>query len=135
MDTGQLVVNKVYSMSIHPERLYGTELTDVTFKGRVDASLVSVYGIIPSEEHRKVYSTLPDGTPNNANQYSWLVFEDLSGNRIVIGEPWIVDGSVAGGDDIDVWDITDIKGDSETPLRIQRALSSLGIYEYTLKKR
>lgn len=134
METSSLVNGSVYTLSIIPERLYGTELVDVTFLGRVDSSLVP-NGIIPSEEHRKVYATLPDGTPNDASQYPWLIFKDLSGNIISIGEPWVVANSVQGGDPVDVWDVTDIQGDSDTPLRIKRALSSLGIYQYNIKKR
>lgn len=135
MDTTELVTGSTYSLDLHPERLHGSSLTDVTFQGRVDASLVSVYGIVPEEEHRKVYSTLPDGVPDDAKQYSWLIFKTINGNLEIIGEPWVVANSVTGGDVEDVWDVLGVKGDSVTPQILRNALSAIGIYGYTIKKR
>lgn len=135
MNTTDLKVNTVYSLTLHPERITGRELNDVTFLARMDSTLVSAYGIIPDEEHKKVYASLPAGVPNSGSQYSWLVFRTLSGNLTVIGEPWVVANSVLGGDDVDVWDITDIKGSSVTPEHIRIGLSSMGIYEYNITKR
>lgn len=135
MDSANLVVGSVYSVEVYPERIYGKTLTDVTFLGRVDASIVSSMGVIPSVEHKKVYSTLPDGVPNAADQYSWLLFKSISGNTIIIGEPWIVANSITGGDEVDIWDVTGIKGNSNTPERISQVLSMIGIYEYNITKR
>lgn len=135
METTELVTGSTYNLDLHPERLYGSSLTDVKFMGRVEAALVSVYGIVPAEEHRKVYSTLPDGVPDDATQYSWLIFETVNGNLEIIGEPWVVANSVSGGDVEDVWDVEGIKGNTVTPQLIRQALSAIGIFGYTIKKR
>lgn len=132
MLTTDMVVGSVYTVDLYPERLHGKVLTDVTFMGRVDATLVGAYGVIPEEEHLKVYSSLPDGVPDNAYQYSWVLFKNLNGEVIPLGEPWVE--NVTGGDTVDIWEVSNIKGDSATPNLIQSALTSVGIYEFSIRK-
>lgn len=134
METTELVVGKVYSFTLYPERIYGTNIKDATFIGRVHADMVSAFGIVASEEHKLAYSSLPNGVPNDAYQYSWLAFTTVAGNRLIIGEPWVVAGSVLGGADVDIWSISGISGDSTTPAKIKSALNAIGIYDFTVSK-
>lgn len=128
--TTNLVTNSTYGVSLHPSVIYGKEIADLTFKVRTTADMVNLYGIIPEEEHRRVYSSLPDGVIDDAHSYDWLVFKTLNDEIIVLGEPWIK--AVTGGDAM-VQYLVKVVGNQETPTHIRAALSSIGIYEYSIE--
>lgn len=41
--------------------------------------------------HANIYSTLPEGTPENPEDYDYLIVETIDGERKAVGGPWIRD--------------------------------------------
>lgn len=128
MKLQNLDIDAVYSMSVYPRTIIGEKLSRVKFCGRVNARGVRFYGIVAQEYHDKVYSQLPEGTPDDPNQYGWLIFETTQGDTVVVGETWI-DADTIVKDSEETTFTFRVKGDNFTPQRVRHALTAIGIYD------
>ena len=129
-----LAVNDIVSLRLIPALIYGAEHTNLTFMGEISSEITNAYGVVAAEEHQKVYNQLPDGVPDDPKAYPWLVFKRLSGDFLVIGKPWIEEGSLTIEGETTVW-VVEIPGTYITSERIRSALNSIGEYNFTISQK
>lgn len=77
------------SFEVYPSTLLGNGFNDVVVEGEVSADVARMLGFDYISQHANVYPTLPEGTPANPTQYSYLVFRTVSGQQKIVGVPWI----------------------------------------------
>jgi hypothetical protein len=45
--------------------------------------------------HTSIYPTLPEGTPNDANDYLYFKLQQMNGEVVCIGQPWVREETLA----------------------------------------
>lgn len=111
---------------------FGTGLSG-TYKGEISAGVLKAFGFIPEEEHRKVFSALPDGTClDDAYSYPWLLFTSTTGKMIVYGKPWIDINSIVV-DSTSVRYTIEIVDTTDFPSIFKTMMTQVGRFEYSIK--
>lgn len=87
--TSDLKTGDICTFQIYPTAYIGTPFKDVTFLDRVSYHSVPLFNIDPQAEHVRAYPTLPPGSSNDPTTYNWLSFKTLSGEVVLLAEPWI----------------------------------------------
>ena len=64
--------------------------TNVKVLGIVGFEVASAFEDVAAI-HANIYSTLPEGTPEGAEDYDYLYVETIDGQRKAVGVPWIKD--------------------------------------------
>ena len=82
------VVNGKYSFEVFPVQILGNDFKNVTVLGIVHPSIAQNFLDIEAS-HIQVYPFLPDGTPDDARGYEYVMLRTLSGETTVLGLPWI----------------------------------------------
>lgn len=86
-------IGKVYTFTLHPTHVFDTSFKNVTLMGVLNYEMASKYiDIYPL--HAQVYSSLPNGTPNDPRSYSYILIKTSAGNTTVLGIPWINEGTI-----------------------------------------
>jgi len=62
--------------------------TNVTVKGIVSFDIASAWDDVASQ-HANIFSTLPVGTPENPEDYEYLLVRTVDGETLAVGVPWI----------------------------------------------
>lgn len=75
---------------------------------------------------RRIYPSLPAGTPDNPNAVNWLTFESMGGESITLAEEWI-DGDTVVVTDFINFNIAVTESSSEQMGRIRDLLSQEGV--------
>lgn len=88
-DIGKVVSFQLFSTGVLP-----LEYKHVKVSSIVDYRVASRMGLDASTLHYHMYPSLPKGTPNNYQQYNYLVFETPSGELECVGLPWIQPDSI-----------------------------------------
>lgn len=84
---------KVYTFSLYPSYVFDTDFKNITALGVVDYEIASKYAdLYPL--HAQVYSSLPNGTPNDPKAYDYLLLKTTAGNIMAIGIPWIKESTI-----------------------------------------
>lgn len=76
------------SFEVYPSGILKTSYTNVQIKAIVDADTAR-YWIDPPALHANVFPTLPQGTPNDYQAYSYLKIILPDGTPTAVGIPWI----------------------------------------------
>lgn len=84
INTGQIVTFKLFTKYI-PD-VY----KNVKVLGIMSFEIASQFTDV-SAIHANIISTLPEGTPKNAEDYQYLYVELIDGTRQCVGETWIAD--------------------------------------------
>jgi hypothetical protein len=82
------------SFNFYPANILGTGYTNAKVLAIIDMGTAIVLGFDPAAMHASVYSTLPQGVPNDPSQYSYLKLLLANGQTTVVGIPWIIDSSL-----------------------------------------
>lgn len=84
---------KVYNFNVYPSLLLGSD-----FSGSTVLSILHHSDAIRETDifaqHAQIYPFLPAGTPNDATGYDYVKLELPSGNKIILGIPWIDANSI-----------------------------------------
>jgi len=83
-----------YSFTVYPSYILGTDFKNVVVLGVVNYEIASKYADIYAL-HAQVYPTLPEDTPNNPESYDYLLIKTTTGNKTVVGLPWIKEETIA----------------------------------------
>lgn len=78
----------VVSFNTYAAAALGTDFSNVTIDGVFDWKTANIYDDVASL-HASVYSSLPQGTPNDYTKYDYVKFTLPSGKERVLGVPWI----------------------------------------------
>jgi hypothetical protein len=84
---------KKYSFDVYPQQVLGTGFKNITVQAVLDYQTALAFADIDAL-HQNVFKYLPDGTPNRPQDFDYILFITESGNRTVLGIPWIVDETV-----------------------------------------
>lgn len=83
-----LIPGNVISFDVYPRNYLGT-FSHVRVEGVLSYDAALRNGFDPVSLHVRVSPTLPDITPNNARDYSYVVVTDRNNKTALIGLPWI----------------------------------------------
>lgn len=78
-------VNKRFSF----ETYLKVQFHNMVFLSLLDAATLEELGQDPRAEHAQIYPSLPPGAPQSYRDYLYAKFENLQGQRIYMGIPWI----------------------------------------------
>ncbi|AQT28146.1 hypothetical protein pVa21_205 [Vibrio phage pVa-21] len=88
-DISGLKMGQVVSFKLHT-KLISDIFTNVKVLGIVGYDVATAFEDVAAV-HANIYSTLPEGTPENAEDYDYLYVETIDKQRKVVGVPWIKD--------------------------------------------
>lgn len=88
-DISGLKMGQVVSFKLHT-KLISDIFTNVKVLGIVGFEVASAFEDVVAI-HANIYSTLPEGTPEGAEDYDYLYVETIDGQRKAVGVPWIKD--------------------------------------------
>lgn len=75
---------------VYPTALYGFSFKNRKVVAVIDYQTAVLYGLDVEAAHAAVFPTLPENSaPNDHRKYNYLLLETQSGDREVIGIPWI----------------------------------------------
>ncbi len=113
-----------YSFDTYAPNILGATIRNLTLIAIVDYSIASNY-VTPNTLHVNIYPYLPKGTPNNPERYTYLLFENEHGEKIVLANTWIVENSIkestkniitivienaSSGDETDIRNLLSLRG-------------------------
>ena len=81
-------IGKIVSFNVYPAAILGTGFNFVKIKGILDARSAFQY-IDPPSLHANVYPTLPVGTPNRYDAYTYGKLDLPNGDETCVGMAWI----------------------------------------------
>lgn len=91
--TVALETRKVYNFNVFPSTLLGSDFTASTvlsILSPIDAlKEIDIYS-----KHSLYYPYLPAGVPNDPMSYDYVRIQLSSGNKIILGLPWIDQNSI-----------------------------------------
>lgn len=83
-------LNDQINFEVYPTAIYGFRFTNRKVVAVIDHRTAVLYGLDVESTHAAVYPTLPaNSTPDDYSKYSYLLLETTTGEREVIGIPWI----------------------------------------------
>lgn len=82
-----------YSFEVYPEQVIGDNFENVTVLGIIDRETAETITKITTK-HPLVYPYLPDGIPNNPDDYTYLKIRTQSGAVTVIATEWIRENTI-----------------------------------------
>ena len=125
------IVNGKYSFEVFPSAILGNDFKNVTVLGVVHPSIAQSFMDIEAT-HVQVYSYLPQGTPDNARGYDYVMLRTLSGEMTVLGLPWINEATIVNVESgtmvVELVDVT-----SQDIQRVSDALIANGFHKFNIK--
>jgi len=89
----KLTLGTTVTFDTYPAAIIGTTFEDVKILGFFDKGTANAY-IDADSMHANVFPTLPNGTPNDPDDYTFVKVQHPNGNFSVIGIPWIIESSI-----------------------------------------
>lgn len=83
-----LIPGNVISFDVYPSNYLGS-FSHVRVEGVLSYETAARNGFDPIALHVRVSPTLPDDSPANARDYSYVVVRDRNNNIAIVGLPWI----------------------------------------------
>ncbi len=90
----QMPVGAIVSFDLHPAQIIGASHKNAKVLAIVDGDTAQSLGYDVRALHAAVYPTLPQGTPNRYNAYSYALLLLGSKQKTVVGLPWIKENSL-----------------------------------------
>ena len=90
----KMKINDTVNFEVYPSALLGTGFKNCKVLAILDADTAKLFNIDPPALHISVYPTLPVGTPDRYDGYSYLKIRLANGNITCIGVPWIKESSI-----------------------------------------
>lgn len=84
----KMKIGDTVSFDVYPASIIGTKFKQCKVLAFLDAES-AVNWIDPAAMHINVYPTLPTGTPNRYNAYSYIKVRLANGVTTCVGDPWI----------------------------------------------
>lgn len=94
MQLQEIPIGTVISFEVYPSAQYGNNFQAVTLKATFDSSLARALGFDYIAANQQVYSSLPSGTPVDPTQYNYFQIQLASGEKQILGIPWIREGTL-----------------------------------------
>lgn len=88
-----LTFGNVLTFDVYPATIIGNRFIDVKVLGVFDKDTARMW-IDPDAMHVNVYPTLPDGVPDDPDQYQFVKLQHLNGKVSIIGVPWIREDTI-----------------------------------------
>jgi hypothetical protein len=131
MTTPVFKIRSVYNFDTLAPSILGSTYKGVTVLGQIDATLAATMEDVPAV-HAQVFSFLQgSGTPNNYKAYDYILIQTASGQKRVLGIPWIDANSIVEVTSRTI--VATITNVTATDLpRIQAALVQNGFNNVTL---
>ncbi len=126
-----LVINGKYNFEVFPSLLLGNNFKNVTILGIIHPSIAQNFLDLEAI-HAQVYAYLPEGTPDNARGYDYVMIKSLSGDTTVLGMPWINQETIVNVESgtmiVEILNVT-----SQDIQRVSDALAANGFAQYKIK--
>ncbi len=90
----QLTIGSTVSFDVYPAAIIGSSFDDVKVLAILDMDTASFW-IDPLALHINVKPSLPDGVPDDPQDYQYLKLKHPNGNVEVIGVPWIREDTIS----------------------------------------
>ena len=119
----------VISFDVYPGAIIGSTFSNVKVLAILDRETANIW-IDTAAMHVNVYPTLPNGVPNDPNQYQYVKLQLPNGNISVIGIPWIKEDTIQL---VDVGTLT-ITVANASPEDRERVIASLNANGYRAAK-
>ncbi len=85
----------VLTFQTYAPAVLGNQFQNVVALELIGAETARIYNFDAYATHANVYPLLPTGSAvNDARKYRYLVVQDTSGQKRVVGLPWIVESSL-----------------------------------------
>jgi hypothetical protein len=84
----------VVNFSVYPSAILAANFTSVRVEAIIDAETARLLGFDPWSMHVNVYPTLPEGVPDDPNDYLFVRVKFNSGETTILGIPWIREDSI-----------------------------------------
>jgi hypothetical protein len=89
-----LQTSGIFSFEVYPFALYGTRFKNVKVLSDLDPKTAQSLGLDIRARHAQVYGSLPAIVPNDPTKYNYWLLELPSGEREIIGKPWVKEDTV-----------------------------------------
>lgn len=93
MSIAHLVIGNKVSFELWPATIIGTRFNNAVVKGTFTYDVASSFTDVAAQ-HANVFSTLPNGTPNDPAQYEYVMVQLENGQKEVLGIPWIKESTI-----------------------------------------
>lgn len=90
----QLTIGSTVSFDVYPAAIIGSSFDDVKVLAILDMDTAGFW-IDPIALHINVKPSLPDGVPDDPQDYQYLKLKHPNGNIEVIGVPWIREDTIS----------------------------------------
>ena len=88
LNVNDITLFSTVSFDLYPAALVAPSYKYAKVLGVMDADTARLF-VDTVASHANVYPTLPEGTPNNHNQYPWVKLKLASNVITAVGLPWI----------------------------------------------
>lgn len=88
------VIGNTYNFEVWPSTILGSSFKNMKLLAELDADTTKFFGFDAAAQHRLVFSTLPEGTPDNYLNYNYLKFKNESGQIVILGKTWVNESTV-----------------------------------------
>lgn len=121
-------IGKVYSFNTASKLYLGTSIRRAKLVSIMDADSARKFSPI-DQLHAQIYPTLPRGTVNDANAYTYYAFKLENGSTTVLASNWIVENTIELVESINISIMISnaTLGDVD---RVRHALSAAGIQNF-----
>lgn len=88
---------KLYTFATYAPSQLGNDYQNAKCLGVLSADLAVAVGVDIYSKHALIYPTIPktNNVPDDPTQYNYVAFLTQSGNRVVLGAPWIDETSIS----------------------------------------
>ena len=131
MNIADMQVGSIYSFTMQSPVIHGSRIQKAKLTAIADFALATVLSPV-EQQYVQIYPVLPQGTPYSPETCKYYVFTQLNGERIVIADQWIVDGSVEEISQI-TYRITIHDGSLGDTTKIRAALTAIGKTDFTIE--
>ncbi len=131
MNIADMKIGNTYSFTMQTPIIHGSRIQ----KAKLTA--VAVFGLATmlsqiEQQYAQIHPALPQGTPYTPDKCTYYVFTQLNGERIILADQWIVEGSVEEVDQI-TYRITIHDGALGDAVKIRAALTAIGKMDFTIE--
>lgn len=123
-------LKKTYSFDIYPKNYFENDFDNVTVVGVFDYSTAVKFADIDTI-HAAIRNSVPH-IPDSPNDYTYIQFEGKSGNRVILGTPWIKNDTIKNIDSKKIIiEVSDVSADNIKD--ISAALSQNGFDNFKIR--
>lgn len=124
-----LAFGNIVSFQVYGGNIIGNDFRNVKVIGIYSADNTRAHNYDPIAMHQQLYPHLPDeikaGVPDRYSAYAYYQFEMASGERIIVGAPYIVTDSIEAGGSLTAYiEVADVNASDLSKMTL--AIAQLG---------